>query len=157
MKKNTGKKFEELFKLSCEEQDIDYTRLKDAGWQGEQTQRRFTPKNICDCIVHNGKKLLFVELKSRKQSLRFDELTQLDDIRPKHRPEKNRYAGFLCELKGMWFYLSVDEIDAMQASIGKKSFNTTDAVEFGSQISSITPKGCRKARINVNGIFYILG
>ena len=154
--KNSGKKFEELFKLSCEEQDVDCTRLKDAGWQGEQTQRRFTPKNICDFICHNGKKLLFVELKSRKSSLRFDELTQLKDVTPKHRPEKNRFAGFLCELKGRWFFLDVEEIASMQKLIDKKSFNANDAEEYGQEINGVTPKGCRKARININGLFFSL-
>ena len=158
MKKNSGKKFEDLFKLSCQEQDIDCTRLKDAGFmRAEKSEhKRFTTKNICDFIVHNGKSLLFLELKSRKQSLRFDELTQIDDIKPKHRPEKNRYAGFLCEIKGRWFYASVDAINNMQSYLDKKSFNAGDCEKFCIQIGSVLPKGCRKERINIKGIFYSL-
>ena len=152
--KNSGKKFEELFKKSCIEQGLDYTRLKDAGWQGEQTQRRFTSRNICDCIVFNGKTLLFAELKSRKSSLRFDELTQLKDLSPKHKPERNQLAGFVCELNGLWFFLSVTDIEYMSDNIGKKSFNSNDANEYGIAIDGVTPKGCRKARLNIKTIIF---
>ena len=69
-----GKKFEALFVKSCAEQGIDTTRLKDAGWQGEKTIRRFTVKNICDFVLFNGQSLYFLELKYRSKSLRFDEM-----------------------------------------------------------------------------------
>ena len=154
MKKNSGKKFEDLLKLSCEEQGIDYTRFRDAGWQGEKTARRFTVSNICDCFLFDGKTLLFLELKHRKQSLRFDELKQLGDIEKKYKPDMNIHSGFLCSLKGRVFYIDTPSLRLMETKIDKKSFNAFDAEEWGREVNEYIPKGCRKPRLNIRGMFF---
>ena len=144
---NTGKKLEELIKDSAKQLGIDYTRLKDAGWQGEQTQRRFTVKNICDCILFNVPKLYFIEAKSGKTSITFARLTQQKDLIKKHNPSKFINAGYICQIKGIWFYLSASEIERMQDEIGKKSFNDCDAARYGKGLPGFTPTGKRKQRI----------
>jgi penicillin-binding protein-related factor A (putative recombinase) len=148
----TGKKFEAEIKAACIEQDIDFTRLKDAGWQGEQTQRRFTSKNICDCILFKGGVILFCEVKHRKGALRFDEITQLGELEKKWKPSKGVFSGVLAMLKGKIFYINTNNIIAMQNRIGKKSFNYTDAADWGIEVEMIIPKGKRKLRPNLNQI-----
>ena len=148
----TGKKFEAEIKAACIEQGIDFTRLKDAGWQGEKTQRRFTSKNICDCILFKDGVILFCEVKHRKGALRFDEITQLDELEKKWKPSKGVFSGVLAMLKGKIFYINTNNIIAMQNRIGKKSFNSTDAGEFGIELEMITPKGKRKPRPNMDQV-----
>ena len=62
---NEGKKFEQDFIKSVPEEWFKY-RLNDSAssWQGGENAR-FTPSNICDFIVYNGK-LWLLELKSHK-------------------------------------------------------------------------------------------
>ena len=146
---STGKKFEDNVKQACVEQDIDYTRLKDAGWQGEKTQRRFTSKNICDCILFKDGVILYCEIKHRKGALRFDEITQLDELEKKWKPISGVFSGVLAMLKGKIFYINTNNIIAMRNRIGKKSFNSSDAADFGVQVEMITPKGKRKPRPNM--------
>ena len=149
---STGKKFEADIKQAAIEQGIDYTRLKDAGWQGEQTQRRFTSKNICDCILFLDGVILFAELKHRNQSLRFDEITQLDELEKKWKPSSGVYSGVMAMLKGKIFYIPTNKIISMRYRIGKKSFNAKDAGEWGEEIEMIKPKGKRKLRPNLRQV-----
>jgi len=62
---NDGKAFERDFMSSVPDDWFKY-RLNDSGgaWQGGD-KARFTPSNICDFIVYNGK-LWLLELKSHK-------------------------------------------------------------------------------------------
>jgi len=154
--KSLGKKFEEDIKKACIEQGIDYTRLRDAGWRGEETERRFTIKNICDCILFFGGAILFAEMKHRKQSLRFDEITQLDDLEKKWNPGVGVYSGVFCMLKGGIYFLSYQNIIDMRAELGKKSFNSNDAHHYGSSVEMIVPKGKRAPRPNVLAVMRML-
>ena len=149
---NSGKKLEARIKLACSEQGIDCTRLKDAGWQGEQTERRFTSKNICDFILFRSPFLFFVEAKSRKSSLRFDGITQAKELRKKHNPEGNIHAGVLCELNNRIFWISIVGIDNAERMLGKKSFNANDAAIYGREIHTIVPPKKREARIDLGFI-----
>jgi len=75
MSKGTGKKFENDIKSSVPHY-CDFERFKDAGYDlsdqrkdgFQNSKRRFTPKNLCDCLIFDGErgKLHYVELKSRK-------------------------------------------------------------------------------------------
>ena len=143
---STGKKFEAVIKNACIEQGVDYTRLKDAGWQGEQTTRRFTSKNICDCILFFKRTLLFAEIKHRNGALRFDEITQLDELKKKWNPEAYIYSGVICQLKGEISFVPTPAIESMQKELGKKSFNSTDADAFGIEVNMIKPQGKRNLR-----------
>jgi hypothetical protein len=145
----TGKEFESLVKLAAEEQGIDYTRLVDAGYNlatEKSKTKRFTPKNICDCILFKQPFMFFVEVKHRKSSIRFDELKQLERLRSKHKPESNIYAGFIVMVGNRCFWLSVPTIDKIQQNTPKKSFNSGDASCYGYEIGMVTPKGKRKPR-----------
>jgi hypothetical protein len=152
MPKNTGKKFEDLIKLSALEQGIDYTRLKDSGWTGEKTTRRFTSKNICDMILFASPSIYFVEAKSRKSSLRFDEITQLDELEKKWKPDSDIYSGIIVELSGRAFWMMYPGIKNAQRMLGKKSFNQFDAEVYGTEIELFAPKGKRKQRLMLSFI-----
>lgn len=64
MAKNIGKVLEEEFKASIP-REYFYYRLKDSSgaWSGGD-KTRFTPSNICDCIVFANDKLYFIEIKN---------------------------------------------------------------------------------------------
>lgn len=65
MAKNVGKLFEWEFIESIQEW-ICLIRLQDAWWWSNATNTRFTIKNPCDFIMHNGKTLFLLELKTTK-------------------------------------------------------------------------------------------
>lgn len=151
MSKNSGKKFEDLVKLACEEQDVDYTRLKDAGFmRAEKSEhKRFTPKNICDAILVSRGTVVFTEMKSRKSALRFDEITQLKDLKKKWLPRKAIISGVLCNLNGTIVFMSVPAILLMESEINKKSFNSSDALAYGMAVETFIPLRKRTARPNI--------
>ncbi len=145
-----GKKFEALFVKSCAEQGIDTTRLKDAGWQGEKTIRRFTVKNICDFVLFNGQSLYFLELKYRSKSLRFDEITQREALKKKENSfsvDVTPFAscGVVVCLSGRVFYIHVHFLDELEFITGKKSFNAKDC----ESLSEEHPAFCREFRLEV--------
>ena len=143
---NTGKKFEADIKQACIEQDVDYTRMKDAGWTGEQTTRRFTSRNICDAILFYEGALLFAEIKHRQKSLTFKSITQYNELIKKWNPEKNIFSGVIAKLDGRVFFVSTPTITLMIEQLGKKSFNATDASEYGMEIAQVVPKGKKNPR-----------
>ncbi len=147
MPKNSGKKYEDLIKLPCEEQGVDYTRLKDAGWQGEQTQRRFTSRNICDCILFYRGNLFFVEAKKRAGSLRLDEITQKDDLMKKWNPGSGVFSGVICNLKGVDVFVCTPDLDKIKGNTNKKSFNFKDALAYGYEVARVVPAGKRTPRL----------
>lgn len=66
--KNQGKRFEENFKKSLViDDDILYYRFRDntSSWE-KGSMTRFQQTNISDCMIFNGEKLFFIELKSHK-------------------------------------------------------------------------------------------
>ena len=81
--KKSGKRFEENWKKSIPE-NIFYYRLKDSSSSWDNgTRARFTPSNICDCFVFEGKKLLTLELKNTNtKSLPYSNIRkhQIDDL-----------------------------------------------------------------------------
>jgi len=58
-----GKQFERDFKQSVLEHQL-YLRLNDAGGWNKSDELRFTPSNICDCILFSPRTLYLIELKS---------------------------------------------------------------------------------------------
>lgn len=128
---NVGKKFEELIQDSCKVAGVDCTRLKDAGWQGETTQRRFTSKNICDFMLFDGERLAFAEAKTSKgDSITFDRLTQQKELMKKKESARlsNLHYGYLLEFRksNKYFYISAYSVYRLQQSLDKKSFNVKD-------------------------------
>jgi hypothetical protein len=154
MEAMTGKKFEALIKDSCEKQGLSYTRLKDAGWQGEQTERRFTSRNDCDCIIFDGQTLLFAEAKHRKDRVEFSGLTQLDDlIKKQGKCElKNVRYGFIFCIAGQFFYCDIITLAVKRETSAKKSFNAPDAAGFCVPIATYLPKRARTERLDIYGL-----
>lgn len=149
-----GKDFEALIKDSCEKQGISYTRLKDAGWQGEATERRFTPTNVCDCIIFDGNSLLFAEAKHRKDRVEFSGLKQLKDLLSKQGQcaIPNIHYGFLFCLKDNFYYCDAMKISVIQEICGKKSFNEDDAKRFCVPVATFLPERARKERIDISAL-----
>lgn len=153
-----GKKFEALIKESCEIQGLSYTRLKDAGWQGEDTVRRFTSKNLCDCIIFDGKTLLFAEAKHRKKSVEFKGLTQLESLlKERHKTLIDNISyGFIFCIDGKFFYAHANKIKHMQETLGKKSFNASDAEKELLNVETFLPKRARVERLDIRSLMEMI-
>lgn len=151
-----GKGLEKLLQESCRLQGVDCTRLRDAGWQGEQTQRRFTIKNICDFILFDQGAIVYLECKHAKDRLPLSRLTQQDGLMEKHKMCKPcLFAGYLVHMNGANFFISAAMVDSF-SKIGKKSINKSDAMLMGYQISTFVPPRARKPRLDVQALIYEL-
>jgi len=151
-----GKDLEKLLQESCKLQKIDCTRLRDAGWQGEATQRRFTVKNICDFILFDQGAIVYLECKHSKDRLALSRLTQQDDLIAKADQRKpSLFAGYLCHINGENFYISAEAVEIF-AIAGKKSISKTDAARIGLRVVSFTPPRARKPRLDIESLIYEL-
>ena len=151
-----GKGLEKLLQESCKLQNIDCTRLRDAGWQGETTQRRFTIKNICDFIIFDQGAIVYIECKHSKDRLSLSRLTQQDSLIEKLNQHKiNLFAGYLVHIDGITVYISACAIDKFSSS-GKKSINKSDAIKIGHEISEFIPARARKPRLDIESLIYEL-
>lgn len=149
---NNGKKFENNFRDSMPD-DVFFYRFRDgtSSWEkGEMT--RFQQKNICDCMLHDGKYLYLLELKSHKgkslplSAIRENQIKSLSEA-DKH---KNIIAGLIVnfsdieetyfmdiKLASKWFYngvrksipLSEFRTYCMPINACKKKVNYRYAVE----------------------------
>lgn len=149
---NSGKKFENNFRDSMPD-DVFFYRFRDgtSSWEkGEMT--RFQQKNICDCMMHDGKYLYLLELKSHKgkslplSAIRENQIKSLTDA-DKH---KNIIAGLIVNFSDIeetyfmdiklafkWFYngvrksipLSEFRTYCMPINAYKKKVNYRYAVE----------------------------
>ncbi len=151
-----GKKLEKLLQESCKIQDIDCTRLRDAGWHGEQKQRRFTIKNICDFIVFADSTLLYVECKAAKDRLALSRLTQQEDLlRKAASTGQNIFCGYLVWIAGEFVFIRAGAVDGF-ISTGKKSINKADALRLGVPVRQFTPPRARKPRLDIKELIYEL-
>lgn len=81
---NSGKRFEAQWKDSIPS-NVFFYRFRDgtSSWGGSQENTRFQQSNMCDCMMHDGKLLYFMELKSHKgKSLPLSTIrqNQLDEL-----------------------------------------------------------------------------
>jgi len=144
-----GKALEKLLQESCKAQDIDCTRLRDAGWQGEQTQRRFTVRNICDFIVFGDGALLYIECKVAKDRLALSRLTQQKDLLSKAAStSQNIFCGYLVWIAGETVFIRAGAVDQF-AFAGKKSINKADSLRIGIKVGEFTPPRARKPRLDI--------
>jgi len=151
-----GKGLEKLLQESCKIQNVDCTRLRDAGWQGEQTQRRFTIKNICDFILFDQGAIVYLECKHAKERLAISRLTQQDDLLAKLALLKPcLFAGYLLHICDETIFISAAAVDKFLNS-GKKSINYKDALSIGRRVEPFTPERCRKQRLNIQALIYDL-
>lgn len=151
-----GKDLEKLLQESCKIQGADCTRLRDAGWQGEQTQRRFTVKNICDFIIFADGAIIYLECKHTKTSLPLSRLTQQEDLIKKlEQCIPNLFAGYLTCYSGEFYYISAGAVDK-HAGTGKKSISHKDAMMIGISFPLFTPAKARKQRLDVSALIHEL-
>lgn len=149
-----GKSFEKLLQESCELQFVDCTRLRDAGWQGEQTQRRFTIKNICDFILFAEGCIVYIECKHAKERLELSRLTQQSDLLKKlAQSTQSLFAGYLLHIAGETYFISAAAIDKYS---DKKSINKADAQRLGVSVRHYIPHGKRKARLDIESMIHEL-
>ena len=157
---NPGKGFEDLIKDSCLVLGVDCNRLKDAGYRGETTERRFTSRNICDFIIFDGETLLYAEAKTSKDnSIAFKRLTQQKNLFKKYNSNKtsNVKFGYILEFRksNKYFWVSVFAVDCLQEWIDKKSFNVNDLEEYEGvgevkRINTYLPHRKRKERLDMS-------
>lgn len=149
-----GKGLEKLLQESCELQFVDCTRLRDAGWQGEQTQRRFTVKNICDFILFGDGCIVFTECKHAKDRLELSRLTQQKDLMAKiNKSVPNLFAGYLVHISGDTFFICAKAIEKYTE---KKSINKSDAARIGIAVRHYIPHGKRKFRLDIESLIFEL-
>jgi len=153
---NSGKVFENLIKDSCKLQDIVCIRLKDAGYQGEQTERRFTITNVCDFILFDSEKMLLLEAKSTKgKSIPISRLKQLEKLHNEYSKVlcNNYRAGFIFEFclvdVNIYIYVSIDSLDKIISNTAKKSINYKELLEGGKTVHKYIPVRKRKERLNL--------
>lgn len=151
-----GKGLEKLLQDSCEKQGIDCTRLRDAGWQGEQTQRRFTIKNICDFILFGQGSILYVECKHSKGSLALSRLTQQRSLLDKENQMiQGLFAGYLVVIDGEKYFIKSIAVHRFSLG-GKKSINKKDAAMIGIPVQEFTPPRARNPRLDIDGLIHEL-
>ena len=158
MAKKPGKAFEDRVKSSAEDLGCDFQRFIDAGYsvdqdkEREDSDKRFTPSNICDCLVFYNGILTYIECKSYESSIPFSQTEkQRKRLKKKWKPESLVSCGFLCEFRNageVWF-IPLCEFDRMKTFLVKQSFSAKDVVHYGIRVGEITPQGKRSPRLNV--------
>lgn len=129
--KNSGKRFEEDFQNSVPESWFCY-RLRDAGGWSKSSDLRFTPSNICDFIVFDGRRLFLLELKTvQGKSIPFTMLKQLDDLIKYNSDIVN--AGFVLNFRKAetTVYIDVEILNQYVNNADRKSVPVDWAVENG--------------------------
>ncbi len=76
---NTGKIFEQDFQKSLRKDRMFYLRLIDAGGWSNASNTRFTPRNLCDMVIHYSGCTFLAELKSN-QGKSISNLKQLEKM-----------------------------------------------------------------------------
>lgn len=136
---NNGKRFEDNFRKSIPD-NIFYYRFRDgtSSWdKGSKT--RFQQRNICDCMLYNGKYLYLLELKSTKgKSLPFSNIrqNQVDDLMKASRHD-NVIAGMVVEFSvlGQVYFMPIDLVknwfyESERKSIPLKSFQNEPCIKI---------------------------
>lgn len=162
MASNNGKKFEGNVSKSAKCQDLLFERFQDSNKfnQGGTQGIRFTLESPCDCFVHDGCCLYYMELKTTiGTSMSFN---QPIEVQPKGKPKPsikshqiksllersqypNVYCGLLLDfddrvnskgetLEGGTYYIDIHTFVGWTRSVTKKSINQTDAQIIGIQV-----------------------
>lgn len=136
--KNEGKRFEEDFKSSINDNENWVYRLRDnaASFSGG-TKTRFSSTNICDFLIFNNKyrTLYLVELKSTKGSS--IPYTMIKDNQIKGLSEAGKHKVIPCfffnyrEKNNATYFMIIDDFLDMKCALDKKSFNPQDLEKYG--------------------------
>lgn len=155
-KKNLGKAFEDLVKLSAKEQEgWDSNRMRDAGFTGaKQEGKRFTVRNICDYTLFGDGRLYYVECKhSKDKSLAFSRLSQHPALLKKNAEgTRNVHVGYLLCMNSDFYYVSVFQMDELIKFSGKKSVNATQLIEMDCALDKIKTSRQRTWRVDLSSL-----
>lgn len=145
---NTGKRFEQQFKKSIPK-EVFYYRFKDSSssW-GANSTVRYTPNNICDCMLYDGYYLYFFELKNTKgKSL------PLANIRENQIKELSRVSKYSNVISGLVIMFSeVEECYFIEINDYMTFINTNERKSI--PIDYLKNHGirieCSKKKVNYN-------
>lgn len=157
---NTGKRFEVQFRKSVPA-DVFYYRFKDSSnsWGSNSTVVRFTPSNICDCMLFDGNHLYLFELKSTKgKSLPLTNIRQ-NQIRELLESKKfeNIIAGFIVNFSELnrCFFIDVFKVKKFIEKEERKSIPLEFFEKNGTEID-VFPKKVYSL-YNVEKLLYEIG
>ena len=129
---NAGKQFEKDFRASVLD-DQFYLRLKDAGGWSKSSDLRFTPSQLCDCLLFTRGTLYLLELKSHtgksipasclKQT---DSLAQIDNV--------DAYPAFVCNFRDYSETYLIGAYYVQQELTVRKSLSLETCRELGTLI-----------------------
>ena len=142
---NTGKKFEEEFKASCDRQHIWHMRIKDTYIQAKILDPdAYIPKQVCDFIMHKDGKLWLMELKSTvyksmsiEREAKDKGMIHYSQWQPMLKlAGENERAGFLLQFyrgqeEQTTYYLDIKHFENFINRSEKKSINMVDVVDYG--------------------------
>lgn len=125
---NSGKEFEGQWRKNAKKvEGLFFLRLKDSATSYGRTNAavRFTPDNICDCLMFKSGALFLLELKNTRQpSLGFDRIrdNQIAGLLKAVETNPDIIAGIVCNFEKShetWF-LTIDKLwDFMQSATRK--------------------------------------
>ena len=136
---NNGKRFEDNFRKSIPD-NVFYYRFRDgtSSWD-KSANTRFQAKNICDCMLYNGKYLYLLELKSTKgKSIPLSNIRQnhVDDLIKANRHD-NVLAGLVVEFSelGQVYWMPIDLVknwfyESERKSIPLASFQNEPCIKI---------------------------
>ena len=126
---NAGKQFEKDFKASILD-DQFFLRLNDAGGWSKSTDLRFTPSNLCDCIIFTYGKLYLLELKSHTgKSIPASCLKQADSL-----AQIDKFGiipAFVCNFRDLSETYIINAIYVQQELTLRKSLSLETCKQFG--------------------------
>jgi penicillin-binding protein-related factor A (putative recombinase) len=134
----TGKQFEKDFERSLCKHIWSY-KLRDSGGWSRDTNTRFSTSNICDYIVHNSetsKMYLFELKKTNSVSLPFGNIKDKQIEGLTKASKFNIECGFIANLKGECYYLSIKDFNKFKSNTDRKSIPLTYFKEKGIHIPS---------------------
>jgi recombination protein U len=142
---NEGKKFEEDFKKSIDEDKIYFYRLRDSGsaFGNGNDSCRFSTSNEYDCFIYLQPNFFPFELKStqgtsmsiQKDKTEKSKMIKLHQIEGLTRASKYEgiYAGFILNFRDIehTYWLDIKDFNRFNETTDKKSINEKDIVESG--------------------------
>lgn len=138
---NVGKRFESNFKISADNANVFYYRLKDSAQSfGGTNNLRFSLKNPCDCFIYNHPTLYTLELKSvGTSSISFERTKEDKGVIHLHQieglTEFSKYqgvvSGFVLNFRHsdgneICYFQEICDFNSMIEELNKKSFNEND-------------------------------
>lgn len=141
---NSGKEFEGQWRKNAKKVDgLFFMRIKDSAtsYGRNNAAVRFTPDNICDCLMFKSGALFLLELKNTRQpSLSFDRIrgNQMYGLLEAVQINPDIIAGIVCNFEKSqetWF-LNIDKLLEFMRTATRKSIPVAFFRENGIQIEN---------------------